>query len=127
MKKLHSTCEEYCNYNKTTDLHDISGILLKINNINEFPNTIIYGNNGIGKYTQALKLIKNISPTNLKYERKISFEFQKEIYNFLISDVHIEVDMDMLGCHSKLLWHEIFSKYVDVVLIFTLLTTSSKL
>ena len=115
MKKLHSTCEEYCNYSKSTALHDIKFI----NNIHSFDNLqniILTGPNGIGKYTQALQIIKKFSPSNLKYERKMSFESNKEILNFLVSDIHIEVDFDMLGCHSKLLWHEIYNNYIDILM-----------
>lgn len=32
-----------------------------------------------------------------------------------ISDIHYEVDMAILGCNSKTLWHEIFFKIVDIV------------
>ena len=34
-------------------------------------NLILYGPSGTGKYTQALKIIKNYSPSELKYEKKL--------------------------------------------------------
>lgn len=117
MKKLHLTCDEYINYDKKIDLHNFNYSKHSIfNSLDNFKNLIIYGPNGIGKYTQSLQIIKNFSEKNLKYERKISFEFNKDIYNFVLSDIHIEVDFDMLGCQSKLLWHEIYTKYVDILM-----------
>lgn len=117
MKKLHLTCDEYINYDKKIDLHNFNYSEHSVfNSIEKFKNLIIYGPNGIGKYTQALQIIKNFSAKNLKYERKISFEFNKNIYNFILSDIHIEVDFDMLGCQSKLLWHEIYTKYIDILI-----------
>jgi hypothetical protein len=114
MKRIF-TCEEYCNYD--INLHDDKLLdHYKLKSYDEFSNLIIYGPSGIGKYTQALQILKHFSPSNLKYERKITFEFNKDSYNFLISDIHIEVDFEMLGCQSKLLWHEIFSKYVDILM-----------
>ncbi len=116
MKKLQSTCEEYCNYDKSIDLHNISYYKNKNDTIENLPNLIIYGPVGIGKYTQALQIIKNYSATSLKYERKMSFEHQKETYNFLISDIHLEVDFEMLGCQTKVIWNELYTKYIDILM-----------
>jgi hypothetical protein len=115
MKKIQMTCEEYCNYDN--DLHNIKyNKYSEFSSFDNFKNLILYGPGGIGKYTQSLQILKKFSSSNLKYERKISFEFNKEVYNFLISDIHIEVDFDMLGCHSKVLWHEIYTKYIDTLI-----------
>lgn len=84
-------------------------------NINDLKNVIFYGPNGTGKYTQALKSIRRYSPTDLKYEKKISLTFNKTQYYFKISDIHYEVDMSQLGCNSKLLWHEIYQHIVDII------------
>ena len=78
-------------------------------------NLIFYGPSGIGKYTQALNFIKQFSKTNLKYERKINFNFQnKKTYVFKISDIHYEVDMELLGCNAKLLWND-FYHIIDIL------------
>tara|TARA_B110000305_G_scaffold207550_1_gene239138 strand:+ start:6993 stop:7970 length:978 start_codon:yes stop_codon:yes gene_type:complete len=117
MKKLHLTCDEYINYDKKHELHNISYSNLSLfKSLEEFPNLIIYGPNGVGKYTQSLQIIKKFSNTQLKYERKMSFEFNKDIFYFTLSDIHLEVDFDMLGCQSKLLWHEIYNKYIDILI-----------
>lgn len=62
-----------------------------------------------------LKSIKQYSPTELKYERKISVTHNKQQYFFKVSDIHYEIDMSLLGCNSKLLWHDIYQQVVDIV------------
>jgi hypothetical protein len=114
MKRL-TNCEEYCNYKNDLHEYDYSKHSL-FNSYDDFSNLILYGPKGIGKYTQSLQIIKKFSASKLKYERKISFEFNKDVYNIMVSDVHIEVDFEMLGCQSKLLWHEIFTRYVDILM-----------
>ena len=34
---------------------------------------------------------------------------------FKISDIHYEVDMALLGCNSKLLWHDVYSQITDAI------------
>lgn len=83
--------------------------------IGDLKNLIFYGPGGTGKYTQMLKSIRKYSPTNLKYEKKWSLTFNKQQYYFKISDIHYEIDMSLLGCNSKLLWHEIYQQLIDIV------------
>ncbi len=83
--------------------------------INDMTNVIFYGPSGSGKYTQMLKSIQHLSPSKLKYEKRVNVTFNKEIYLFKISDIHYEVDMALLGCNSKLLWHEVYQQIMDVV------------
>jgi hypothetical protein len=117
MKFYNTHFEEYINENKKFDLHP------KLNKIYEkFPkslcdlkNVIFYGPSGTGKYTQMLKSIKKYSPSELKYEKKISLTYNKQQYFFKISDIHYEVDMSLLGCNSKLLWHEIYQQLIDII------------
>jgi len=79
-------------------------------------NIILFGAPGVGKYTQALNIIKNFSPTGLKYERKINFQFHKKFqYIFKISDIHFEVDMELLGCNAKILWNDIYNRILDII------------
>lgn len=117
MKKIHQTYDDYCNFDDDTDLHNVPyHKYSNFESFDTFQNLIIYGPNGIGKYTQALKILKKYSPSNLKYERKCTFDYNKDSYSFKISDIHLEVDLDMIGCQGKLLWHEIYSKYVDILM-----------
>jgi len=83
--------------------------------IQELKNLIFYGPPGVGKYSQSLFCIKKYSPSELKYEKKISITFNKQVYLFKMSDVHFEVDMSLLGCNSKLLWHDIYLQIVDIL------------
>jgi hypothetical protein len=78
-------------------------------------NLIFYGTGGIGKYSQMLYAIKKYSNSELKYEKKLSIIFNKDVYYFKISDIHYEIDMSLLGCNSKLLWHEIYQQIVDII------------
>ena len=64
--------------------------------INKLGNLIFFGPSGVGKYTQMLNSIKKYSPSELKYEKKLSLTFNKQQYFFKISDIHFEIDMSLL-------------------------------
>jgi len=115
--KFHEThFEEYINNTKENLHPKLEKTFSKFpKKIQELKNLIFYGSNGVGKYTQMLKAIHKYSPTDLKYEKKISVTYNKQQYFFKISDIHFEIDMSLLGCNSKLLWHEIYSQIVDIV------------
>jgi hypothetical protein len=83
--------------------------------ISQFRNLIIYGPSGSGKYSQTLHFIKHFSPSQLKYEKKMISQTEKGDYKYKISDVHYELDMALLGCNSKIIWHEVFGQIVDIV------------
>ena len=100
--------EEYVSSCKKKDLHpEITSIYSTISNTFDFQNNIIlYGPSGIGKYTQALKFIKPLSISGLKYERNMNINLQKKKqYTFKISDIHFEIDMELLGCNPRVLWN----------------------
>jgi hypothetical protein len=117
MKFLETHYEEYINESQRENLHpkldkvyaNFPDSLYKLKNI------IFYGPPGTGKYTQMLKSIKRYSPSELKYEKKIMVTYNKQQYFFKISDIHYEVDMSLLGCNSKLLWHEIYMQLIDAI------------
>jgi len=117
MKFRETHFEEYISENNRINLHPkLDEIYQKFpNTIQEFKNIIFYGPSGTGKYTQMLKSIKKYSFTDLKYERKISVTYNKTQYFFKVSDIHYEIDMSLLGCNSKLLWHEIYQQIIDIV------------
>jgi hypothetical protein len=107
--------ETYLNNYDDCSLHPKVAPTYKV--LPEFMNNIIlYGPPGIGKYTQSLAIIRKYSPSNLKYEKKISIPFNKNIYFYKISDIHFEIDMSLLGCNSKLLWNEIYTHIIDIIL-----------
>jgi len=116
MKYFETSFVDYINKVEKNNLHS------ELENFNEslpkdvknLPHLILYGPSGVGKYTQALNIIKKYSKSNLKYERKINIFYKKE-YTFKISDIHFEIDMSLLGCNAKLLWNEIFYNIIDIV------------
>mgnify|MGYP001230191651 CR=1 FL=1 len=122
MKFYETTFEDYIqsfhNYNIHPELNKV--IKTIPDDIYKFENTIVYGPPGIGKYTQILSILQKYSPTQLKYEKKIIANTEKQEYKYKISDIHYEVDMSLLGCNSKIIWHEIFSQIVDIVSVNSL-------
>ena len=116
MKLLENHFEDYLKNKLTNDLHPSFNYNIMPDNINDLKNLIIYGPPGIGKYSQMLSIIQKYSATNLKYEKKMSITFNKNIYFFKISDIHFEIDLALLGCNSKLLWNEIYNNIIDVIL-----------
>jgi len=117
MKFYETHFEEYINESNRINLHKkLENVYNKFpNKLNQLKNLIFFGANGIGKYTQMLNSIKKYSPTELKYEKKISLTYNKQQYFFKISDIHYEIDMSLLGCNSKLLWHEIYQQIIDSI------------
>ena len=85
--------------------------------LKETPSLILYGPEGAGKYTLALKWIRMYSPQKLKYEKKLSLwcASTKTEYFIKISDIHYEVDMAALGCNAKSLWHDLFTQLIDSI------------
>lgn len=79
--------------------------------------SIVYGSSGVGKYTHVLNMLKPYSPSQLKYDKRIKTVTEKQSYTFRISDIHYEVDMSLLGCNSKILWHEVYKQIVDIITI----------
>ena len=114
--KFHEThFDEYINVKN--NLHPkLEKIFVKFpTDLKDLKNLIFYGPSGVGKYTQMLKSISKYSPSELKYEKKISITYNKSQYYFKISDIHYEIDMSLLGCNSKLLWHEIYLQLIDII------------
>lgn len=112
MKSFESHFIDYINNSDKKLLHNLSN---NFSNIETMNNIIIYGPQGIGKYTYALNLIKHLSHCNLKYEKKITISYNKSNYYFKISDIHYEIDLSLLGCNSKLLWFDIYNQIVDII------------
>jgi hypothetical protein len=147
MKYYETTFEEYTNAVETFNLHpELSQFTQFPIKVQHFKNVILYGPSGVGKYSQALKIIKKYSPSGLKYDKKLSItneKYEKKTkkavsastdekpkgktktvaytkkldYTYRISDIHYEIDMSTLGCNSKNVWHDIFFQIVDIVSI----------
>jgi hypothetical protein len=117
MKFYETHFEEYMNENSRLCLHPkLDKIYARFpKTLQELKNIVFFGPCGTGKYTQMLKSIKKYSPSELKYEKKINWIYNKQPYFLKISDIHYEVDMSLLGCNSKLLWHEIYQQIIDII------------
>jgi len=117
MKFLESSFEDYLNSSKTHNLHpNLGKVFNKFpKDVNNIHHMIFYGPPGCGKYTQMLNFIKKYSPSELKYEKRIMVTYNKKQFFYKMSDIHYEVDMGLLGCNAKLLWHEIFVQITDSI------------
>lgn len=116
--KFHEThFEEYLTSCEKYNIHPEIDPLVEVlpDHISKFEDLIIYGPSGSGKYTQMLRLIKKYSPSALKYDKRMTMQTDKHEYIYRISDVHYEIDMALLGCNSKIIWHEVFGQIVDIV------------
>ena len=118
MKFYETSADEYISSIETYNLHSelIDTYIQNFpKNIKQFENTIVYGPIGSGKYSQVLYFLKKYSPSELKYEKKMTVQSDKQSYTFRISDIHYEIDMSFLGCNSKNLWYDIFLQIVDII------------
>jgi hypothetical protein len=117
MKYYDTHYEEYIQSVKSHNIHpELKEVFDQFpKTIKEFGNIIVYGPCGSGKYSQVLFLLEKYSPTHLKYDKRITVNTEKQSYIYRISDIHYEIDMGLLGCHSKLLWHELFFQIVDII------------
>lgn len=77
---------------------------------NDFQNIILYGPENSGKYIQALRIVEKHSPTSLAYDKKFIVSYDGDEYVYRISDTHIEINFEFLGCVSKNLWIEIYKQ-----------------
>jgi len=82
--------------------------------LDQFQPLILYGPSGVGKYTQMLQVVKRYSPSQLKHEKKLLINASSPFY-IKISDIHYEIDMELLGCNSKLLWDDIYNHIVEII------------
>uniref|UniRef100_A0A6C0HS84 Uncharacterized protein n=1 Tax=viral metagenome TaxID=1070528 RepID=A0A6C0HS84_9ZZZZ len=102
-----------------TELHPKLNSVVKCipSNIEMFRNVIIYGSEYSGKYTQALRIISKFSHSSLKYEKKLTITSKelREAFILKMSDIHYEIDMFLLNCNSKIIWHSIYQQIVDII------------
>ena len=80
-----------------------------------FSNTILFGPENSGKYTQALHIAELFSKSKLKYSRKIEIEVNYEKYYFNISDIHFEIDFELLGTNENSIWLEFISTVRSII------------
>lgn len=118
MKFYETSSDEYISSVEKFNLHSDMNVLYENHfpkKLKNFENIIVYGPVGSGKYSQVLYFLKNYSPSELKYEKKMTVQSEKQSYTFHMSDIHYEIDMSFLGCNSKMLWYDIFFQIVDII------------
>lgn len=121
MKFYETHYEDYLAALKIFNLHPELEPQMKMMppHISGLRNMIFYGPPGTGKYTQVLSAIQQYSPSNLTHDKKMNIQTEKYDYTYHISDIHYEIDMSLLGCNSKLIWHDIIQQIVDIVSVKT--------
>jgi hypothetical protein len=78
-------------------------------------NIIIFGGENSNKTACALNIIREYSPSKLKYKRKIELEVNGENYYFNISDIHFEIDFELLGTNETSIWSEFINHVFCIV------------
>jgi hypothetical protein len=117
MKFYETSAEDYIAAKESWNLHPELNPEIFPKMLRTFEHMIMYGPTGSGKYTQVLSLLKRYSPSELKYEKKMTVQSEKQTYTFRMSDIHYEIDMSFLGCNSKTLWHDLFFQIVDIIAV----------
>jgi len=118
MKFYETTFDEYVNASDAVNLHpNLDAIFSSMPKcVQNMTNLIFYGPAGSGKYTQMLRCIRQYSELKLKYEKKIDILINKLSYEFKCSDIHFEIDMELLGCKSKTIWFSMYQHIVDIII-----------
>lgn len=81
-------------------------------------NLVFFGPPGAGKYTLMLRTVNEYRiPGEVQYDKRVSVQYNKQVFTYHVSNVHFEVDFALLGCNAKLLWHEVYSQIVEMVLV----------
>jgi hypothetical protein len=161
MKHYETHFDDYVQSAEKCSLHPELDCILANFPSDALGNLIVYGPSGVGKYTQVLRILKKYSPSQLKYDKKVTLSIKKQskkmmaspiptatikknvstatvkpsaaaskkpaiaIVNekqcfsitYRISDIHFEIDMSLLGCNSKQVWHELYLQIMDIVAI----------
>jgi len=111
--QFNNTFLKNIQYNNTSQN---SYIKLLPNKLSELNNLIVYGAAGTGKYSFALKIIQKYSPSKLEYQKKITITYDNDkFFHLQISDIHFEIDIDLLGVNCKTLFNIIINNIIDIL------------
>jgi hypothetical protein len=110
---------KFDDYLKEKEKYDIQSSVTsdnkKLYNTKKLLNLIYYGPNGVGKYSCVLHYLSLFSETKLAYEKKLVINTSKGNHIIKMSDIHFEIDINLLGCNAKQLWNDIIVHINDVV------------
>uniref|UniRef100_A0AB39JC77 Uncharacterized protein n=1 Tax=Florenciella sp. virus SA2 TaxID=3240092 RepID=A0AB39JC77_9VIRU len=90
---------------------------IKYDIIEKNKNIIIYSSNNLWNYYYSLNLLKHKSKSNLKYSRKIVFNYNSNDLFFNISDIHIEIDFELLGVNEYGIFIDFFNHIKDNIVL----------
>ena len=117
MKYYETTLNDYVEKVLLFNIHNEHKLLNQLKEHKTIENMIFYGPSGVGKYSQMLFLLSN-KIGKFKSQQKLYVQKDnKEKYTYIMSDIYFEIDMGLLGCNSKTLWHEIYLQILDIVII----------
>ena len=85
------------------------------NNPDKNKNLIFYGPPGSGKYSQVLYMLSKINSNALHSDKKLTITNKNKEYQIRISGIHCEVDMQLLSCNAKALWHSIYNNIREIM------------
>ena len=78
---------------------------------------ILYNENHLNNYYYALYNLKDKSDSGLKYSRKIFITHNDKEYTFLTSDIHIDVDFELLGVNETSVFFQLFKHIKENIVI----------
>ena len=78
-------------------------------------NIIIYGPENSGKYIFALDILRKFSNQDLKYYKKMEININKVNHIFMMSDIHFEIDINLLGTSFKNIWFDFYDHVCNIV------------
>lgn len=83
---------------------------------NDHKNIIFYGPKESKLYNNAIKYIEKLSKSSLSYDKKLIVTYNNDEYIYRISDAHIEINFEFLGCIAKNLWASIYYHIEQIAL-----------
>lgn len=77
---------------------------------------IFFTHDSLQNYNLALKTVQLHSPSSLKYSRTIEVTYNSNKHFFKISDIHIEIDFELLGVNEMNIFQEAFNQIRETLL-----------
>ena len=101
--------KKYTEYCKKSELKENNTVFTEYSKSHPQKNIIVYGNNVINNYVFTLMNLKPLSKSELKYSRRVAITYKAEDILFNISDIHFEVDFEILGVNQYNIFLTLFN------------------